>query len=244
MRLRWAILACAVLGGGLPLPAETLVYKAEWRLMRAGTARIVYNMGAGNPGSSHAQLTLATEGFVGTLYKVDNEYETVFDGRFCTSSTRFRAHEGRKHRLTRVTFNATPGKANLVETDLLNNQEVVATREIDVPPCVHDVVAGLARLRTVNFDPGKRLSLPVSDGKKSVTARVDVQQKATIEVPAGKFETVRVEAFLFNDVLYRRKGRLFVWLTNDERKLPVQIKIDLPFYIGNVTLKLETMDKP
>jgi hypothetical protein len=43
-------------------------------------------------------------------------------------------------------------------------------------------------------------------------------------------------------VLYRRKGRLFVWLTQDERRLPAQIKVDLPFYLGDVILKLESME--
>jgi hypothetical protein len=40
-------------------------------------------------------------------------------------------------------------------------------------------------------------------------------------------------------VLYRRRGRLFIWLTDDDRKLPVQVKVRLPFYIGTVTLQLQ-----
>ena len=40
-------------------------------------------------------------------------------------------------------------------------------------------------------------------------------------------------------MLYRRSGRLFVWLTDDERRLPVQIRVQLRFYIGTVTLQLE-----
>jgi hypothetical protein len=43
-------------------------------------------------------------------------------------------------------------------------------------------------------------------------------------------------------VLYRRKGRLFVWISEDERRLPVQIRIQMPFYIGTVTLQLEKVE--
>jgi hypothetical protein len=62
-----------------------------------------------------------------------------------------------------------------------------------------------------------------------------------VKTPAGQFDTIKYEAFLFNGQLYRRKGRLFVWLTDDDRRLPVQVRVQLPFYIGTVTLQLEKM---
>lgn len=235
MRLVWAVAWLAV-----PGQAESLVYRAEWRLMRAGTARILYD-GVANGAQRKAQLSLVTEGLAGKLYRVDNRYETVFDRSFCTLATEMNAQEGRKHRLTKVVFNARPGKGEFVETDLLKNEEV-SRREIEVPPCVHDVIAGLGRLRTMPLEPGRTLTLPVSDGKKSVSARIDVQAEERIEVPLGTYSALRCEVFLFNNVLYRRKGRLFVWLTQDERRLPAQIKVDLPFYLGDVILKLESME--
>ena len=44
---------------------------------------------------------------------------------------------------------------------------------------------------------------------------------------------------LFNGVIFRRKARLFIWLTDDARRLPVQIQVRMPFYLGTVTLQLE-----
>ena len=49
---------------------------------------------------------------------------------------------------------------------------------------------------------------------------------------------------MFNNVIYRRKARLFVWLTDDARRIPVRVEIDMPFYIGNVTLDLEKQETP
>ena len=60
-------------------------------------------------------------------------------------------------------------------------------------------------------------------------ARVEAQQREDIKTPAGAFKTIRYEAFLFNDVLYRRYGHLYVWLSDDARKLPVQIRVRLQF---------------
>jgi hypothetical protein len=72
-----------------------------------------------------------------------------------------------------------------------------------------------------------------------VMARVEAQEREVVKTDAGTFKTVRYEAFLFDNVLYRRQGRLFVWLTDDAQKLPVQVRIRLPFYIGTVTLLLQ-----
>ena len=81
--------------------------------------------------------------------------------------------------------------------------------------------------------------LPVSDGKKVIMARVESQAKETIRTPLGQFNATRYEAFLFNGVLYARKGRLFVWISDDDKRLPVQIRVQLPFYVGTITLQLE-----
>jgi hypothetical protein len=220
----------------VPKPAdESLVYAAQWRLWRAGHARIAWT-GSGEKRS--ASLELETTGFVGSLYKVDDEYSVSYDNRFCASASLMKANEGKKRREITVTFNRKQGKAEFVERDLIRN-DVVSEKEIDVPACVHDTIAALARLRTVKAEPGRSVDFPVSDGKKSAMVRIQALKREKVKTPAGEFQALRYEAHLFNDVIYRRKARLFLWLTDDQRRLPVRFQIDMPFYIGNVTLELE-----
>ncbi len=47
-----------------------------------------------------------------------------------------------------------------------------------------------------------------------------------------------------NGVIYTRKGRLFVWITDDARHLPVQIQLQMSFPVGTVTLQLEKEEHP
>ena len=124
-----------------------------------------------------------------------------------------------------------------LERDLVKDR-IVNSKEIDVPPCVHDEVAALQRLRTMRLEPGETIEFPVSNGKKSASVRVEVLNRESIKTPSGVYKTIRHEAFLYNNVLYRRKGRLLIWLTDDERRLPVRIRVRLRFYIGTVTLDL------
>jgi len=48
---------------------------------------------------------------------------------------------------------------------------------------------------------------------------------------------------MLNGVVYARRGRAFFWLSEDQRRLPVQIRIHMPFYVGTVTLQLEKASK-
>jgi hypothetical protein len=110
--------------------------------------------------------------------------------------------------------------------------------EIDIPECVHDVIGGIYFLRTLNLEPGQSAEVPVSDGKKSVMARVEAQQREDVKTPAGPFKTIRYEVYLFDNVLYRRSAHLNVWLTDDRRRLPVQIRVRMQFTIGTINLQL------
>jgi len=226
------------------LPArETLHYAVEWRLVTAGKARLVWTATPhhSQPGWQ-ADLHLESTGLVSKLFKVNNDYVSNLESDLCASGSYLRAEEGNRRKETRVTFNRETHKAEYLETDLAQNK-TVASHEIDIPACVHDVLGGLYSLRTLNLQPGQSTQVAISDGKKSVMARVEAQQREDVKTPAGAFKTIRYEAFLFNDVLYRRYGHLYIWLTDDARKLPVQLRVRLQFAIGTITLQLDKEEK-
>ena len=222
------------------LPArEKLEYTVEWRLITAGKVQLGWGA---NPQADKAgwqtKVHLESTGLVSRLFKVSDDYTSVMTEGLCASSTLMLAQEGRRHRETRVTFDSATHKASYREKDL-NTNAVAASNDIDIPPCVHDVFGGLYLLRTLHLEPGQSAQVPVSDGKKSVSAKVEAQARETVKTPAGTFKTIRYEAYVFNDVLYRRPAHLYVWLTDDARKLPVQVRVKMQFTIGTITLQLE-----
>jgi hypothetical protein len=115
----------------------------------------------------------------------------------------------------------------------------VSTKETPIPGCVADVIAGLYKLRTMQIQPGQSVQIPTSDGKKSAQVRIEAQEREEIRNHLGRFKTIRYEAFVFNGVIYSKKARMFVWLTDDARRLPVQIRARMAFPIGSITLALE-----
>ena len=110
--------------------------------------------------------------------------------------------------------------------------------------CVNDIIGGLMRLRTLKLEPGHTLHLPLSDGKKLATVKVECEGVEELKTPAGTFAVTRYLVGVFDGVLYNRKGTMQIWITNDERRWPVQIRARLPFYIGSITAQLEKEEKP
>jgi hypothetical protein len=114
-----------------------------------------------------------------------------------------------------------------------------------MPGCVHDVVGALAKLRMLrSLQPGQSTTLPVSDGKKVVMARIEAQEREKISTGVGSFQAIRYEAFLFNDILFKRQARLFIWISDDARRLPVQIQVRMRIHIGTVTFNLDKVEPP
>jgi hypothetical protein len=91
----------------------------------------------------------------------------------------------------------------------------------------------------LNLEPGQSVNIPVSDGKKSVSAKVEAQAREDVKTPEGVFHTIRYEVYLFNDVLYHRPAHLNIWITDDRRRLPVQIRVRMTITIGTILLQLE-----
>jgi hypothetical protein len=215
---------------------ETLIYNIEWRLFSAGKAKVQFLQ---EPRQGYqVNLHVESTGFVSKLFKVEDEYSTNLNPSLCAETVQLSAHEGSRDRETKITFDPNTKRASYLERDRAKNA-VVAQHEIDVPGCVHDVVGGMFFLRTLNLEPGQSAMIPVSDGKKSVMAKVEAQAKEDVKAPEGVFHTIRYEVYLFDNVLYRRAAHLNVWVTDDRRRLPVQIRVRMTFTIGTINLLLE-----
>ena len=234
-----ALLVFAPLASPQGLPArETLYYTVEWRLITAGKAKLEWTSEQRPRTGAQVNLRLESVGLVSKFFKVEDNYSSNLNSALCGQSLQMTTLEGSRQRETKVTFDSASRKASYVERDRAKNA-VIATHEIDIPPCVHDVVGGFYLLRTLNLEPGQSAEVPVSDGKKSAMAKVEAQQREDVKTPAGTFKTIRCEIHVFNDVLYHRQARLYIWLTDDRRRLPVRVQVRMQFAIGTITLLLE-----
>jgi len=105
-------------------------------------------------------------------------------------------------------------------------------RKVELADSARDVLAALYYVRTLNLEVGKRVFVMNHADKKNYPLEVRVLKKETIKVPAGTFECLVVEPILKATGIFEQKGRLTVWLTNDDRRIPVMMKSKI--VIGSV----------
>src|SRR5450759_4840025 len=235
-------LVCATLAfsqsSGLPAK-EALYYSIDWRLFTAGKAKVeLTTTGQPRPGYQ-TNLHLESTGIVSKLFKVEDDYSSNMTSAYCAQTLQMTTHEGNRLRETKITFDAEARKAIYLERDRAKNNAIVLAQETDIPSCVHDVIGGLFFIRTLNLEPGQSTQIPVSDGKKSVMVKVKALEREDLKTPEGTFKTIPYEVYLFDGVLYRRSAHVNVWVSDDRRKLPVQIRVRMTFTIGTITLQLE-----
>ena len=112
--------------------------------------------------------------------------------------------------------------------------------EIDIPLYVLDILSSFYYVRTQNLRVGYPIYLTNHDNKKIYDLKVIVQKKEVKKVKAGKFRCIMVEPMLRGEAIFKQKGKLWVWLSDDQYKIPVLMKSAV--FVGKITTELKKIE--
>ncbi len=102
---------------------------------------------------------------------------------------------------------------------------------------VLDMLTSLYFVRGQDLENGKDVVFDILNREEQYPLVVKVIGRETVKTPAGKFKCVIVEPQFRGEGIFVSKGKsLQVWLTDDERKLPVKMKTEV--FIGSVSAEL------
>jgi hypothetical protein len=213
---------------------DTTDFEISWRVFGAGTARMTLSEVPGAPKPTlRATVEAHSTGIVTRLYKVEDIYRSTFlAGTYCSEQLEKTIHEGNRNRDLKIDFDSQKRLASIRETDNSNNR-VIRQLESPTPACTFDVVSGLYYVRTLKLEVGKPFQVPINDGTHTILVDVEVQAKEDIKTPAGVFHTIRIEPQVFGGTLFKKSGRMQVWLTDDDKHRLVQLRARL--FFGNIT---------
>jgi len=221
-------------------PGEVLTYDVTWSVFEAGTVSATLQSTVQGSKDDYTVVTTAhSQGFVSLLFPVDNQFRSVFDpGTLCSESISKKINEGRRRKETQIVFDPQRKLAILDERDLTRPRDPPKHAESDIPSCVEDVVTAFYYLRSQDFQIGKPLHMPVNDGSRTYDVTLDVQAQEMISTPLGQRSAIRVEPKVFSG-LFKRKGRMLVWFSNDQEHLPLRIKFIIA--VGPITATLKSV---
>jgi len=113
------------------------------------------------------------------------------------------------------------------------------TYRVKIPYGVHDALSSLYFVRTFSLLPGDSVFIIAHEKKKVYPLRIDVLKRETIHVRAGTFRCVQIEPRLAGEGIFKHKGRLRIWLTDDSLKIPVQMTTEV--IVGHITAELTSI---
>ena len=227
----------------LPFSAgEKLRYTVRWRLVQAGEAELTLGKEDTAPGGWKATAKANSIGYVSNIYKVEDEYQSTFrNSTYCSNEMRKVINEGDRHRKVTIQFDQRRRLALLRDQESKANAPPPRQEQSPIPACVHDILSAIYYSRTQPLAIGQSFEIPVNDGTRTVRIRVEAQAKEEIQTPIGKFQAIRVEPDVFSGNLFKEKGRMFIWFSDDPDRLPVQMKVQMG--IGTITASLAAVER-
>ncbi len=219
-------------------PGEKLNFVLKWGKIPAGKATLeVRPINTVNGESAyHFVMTAKTNSFVDVFFKVRDKIEGFTDlGMNRSLLYKKKQREGGYKRNVMVEFDWNARQAQYKRIDK-NRKEP----SISIPPGTLDPLSALYFTRVVDFQEGSTIERPVTDGSKTVIGVVKVIKKETLKIGGKRYETYKLQPSTegIGGVFKESKNaKLFVWVTADERRLPVKVKskVVVGSFVGELT---------
>jgi len=210
---------------------QTLTYSVDWRVFPAGTAVVRFeSMGE----RERISATADTAGAINLLFHVSDRFQAVFDRtRGCTYQFDKQTVEGRRQLNSTLHMDYAQGKSVLDE----KNQVTGQTKHVEsaIPSCMTDLLTGVFYVSSLPLVVGQSFTIPVVDAMHNIPVTMKVEGREEIKTPLGTFHTVRVQPTAAAGVV-KNRGNIWIWYTDDERHLPVQMRARL--FWGTITFRL------
>ncbi|MBS7272876.1 MAG: DUF3108 domain-containing protein [Fibrobacter sp.] len=221
------------------MKGERLTFSLGWGFITAGTATLEVKPIAGGKTEF---LTHATGNkTINRIYPVyDTVYTRVRNKGLMTEVFRKRLHEGTFHNTSVIRFDRKGEKAWLSDTVFTDMKARKVKRSADTAVAIqgmeHSIMSAFYYVRTMPLTVGDTSRFSAVSGKKRYDLKVLVHGKETVESVLGKVPCIKVEPVLDGDGIFVSKGRIFIWLTDDDRRIPVLMECEIA--LGSVKAKL------
>ncbi len=213
-------------------PGEETVLDVTYLGLPTGEGRIVVGDPAGDVWPVIFQAK--TRGVVGFI-DIREHFVTYWDAvARLTRGSDLRAYEVGDYHQDTQRFDRASGQATItVQRKGRTSKETIA-----VAPGVQDLTSAFMWLRLQPLAPGDRYELPVVASNKPFTLVAEVLEREAVDVPAGKFQTVKLKARTQLEGKFSTRRDTFLWLSDDPRHVLVKASAD--FVVGSIVAKLKT----
>jgi hypothetical protein len=247
------------LSASSPMPASAVSYAArmpfaageiltyEGKISRIingiAVADLTFTLSQPTPGGDY--LAKAEARSKGTLLKIFGysfvqEIESTFGGAG-TRVNLTKKHDVQKERVrdSEAVFDYSERRVTYTETDPKEPMRPPRRIASEIVPETHDLVSAIYHLRGLPLKVGAEFNVTVSDSGLVYKVPVKVTGREVQKTVLGQVWCFRVEPSVFGPGrLIEREGSMIIWITDDERRLPIRSQVKSS--VGKIEIKLRS----
>jgi len=218
---------------------EKLTYGASWNGLYVGklTMTIKEKVSINGKEAYCVVANADSASVLDAIFKVRDTYTSFIDAQDFRS-LKFERKINERFYTAHEATEYDQEKHSAVITNLRNNEN----KTIEVPANIQDMVSCLFYFRTLELKPGDDVKMDVNIRSKIYTLAGKVLGFDNITIPKlGNFDAFRIEPKAsFKGILIDR-GKGYIWVSTDERRLPLVAKMKImPF--GSIVCTLEKVE--
>lgn len=216
----------------VPVPfsiGERLEYDVKFGVLKVGSGRMEV-MGIEEIRGRQAWHTAFTVKGGTFFYKVNDRLESWIDTETFASLRHVQdLQEGKRDRERR--FEIFPDRLVYTEND--GEEKPTARDPLDDGSFLYFI-------RTVPLSVGQTYDFPRYFRPDRNPVRVRVLRKESVKVPAGRFDAIVIQPIIKSKGIFSENGQAEIWLSDDDRRIMLQMKSNLSFGTLNLFLKSYT----
>ena len=193
----------------------------------------------------HIRTTARSTRFFDWIYPVRDSVETYLDTRGLFSWRFYkRLREGGFKFDLLAEYHPQAGKARVTLIRYHNRTPLRVRKseeiELPIPPYLLDVLAAFYYVRAQPLEVGMPLYLQTHNNRTIYAMQVIVQKREKVRVAAGTFRCLKLQPRLEGEAIFRQKGKLWIWVTDDDQHIPVLMKSRVK--VGHIATELYRME--
>jgi hypothetical protein len=215
---------------------QTLTYEVDWRVFPAGTA--VLHMES-NGDSQRVTVTGDSSGAFNLLFRVSDHFQSTFSRQTgCSSGFAKQLMQGSHQVNAEQQFSSGQSRFTDDEKTLISHSH--QSGQIPIPSCVSDPLSAIFYAASQPLQTGQRFSLPVVYGPNLLEVAAHVEGQEAVRTPSTTYQALRVQPTWTNPAV-GNSGNIWVWYSDDDRHIPVQIRARL--FWGTITFRLTSLEQ-
>jgi hypothetical protein len=217
------------------MPGEKLTYELRWENIPAGVLQLEIRpiITIGGTRTYHFVMTARSNSAVDFFVKIRDRIDAYADTGMTHSIYYQKGQSGERKRDEVIEFDWEESKARYTDTGRTH-------APIELIPGSFDPLSAFYFTRMMISEQNPKVERPVTDGKRSFMGNTSMVRRETITLKNGKtYDTycLKPDMGLFGGVFKESKNaQMLVWVTADEKRIPVQIKskVKVGHFIGEL----------